>query len=152
MYTDILKVLVQISQGLGRQSSLDEINKQVEKYKYLNKNEIAAAYSWVYEKLLRDVVSRKIGISDFNRGFRLLSEEEADHIGVENYDYLIHFFNAGLLNNEDLEFIIKQLMLFPEEEISKDEINTLILAIFLDIYNLDLPGSRILLYTSDTIN
>ena len=48
--------------------------------------------------------------------------------------------------------IIDQIKLFPEESRSIENLNMLILSVFLDLDDISTPGSRYLLYSSDTIN
>jgi uncharacterized protein Smg (DUF494 family) len=81
-----------------------------------------------------------------------LTDEEKDILGSENYNYIIHLINVGLLKVKDLDTILEQISLYPSERISKEEINWLILFSLVDFDESILPGSRFLLYTSDTIN
>ncbi|MFO7446512.1 MAG: DUF494 family protein [Ignavibacteriaceae bacterium] len=150
MISEIVNVLEEIVLGMSRTSSLDEVIKIINKGKKYNKSVVAAAYSWVYEKLVREVRNDlTFGISS---GVRILSEDETLLIGPENYNYLLHFINIGLLNHNDMNLIIEKIKLFPDEQITVDNINLLILSLFLDADSLALPGSRILLNSSDQIN
>ena len=58
----------------------------------------------------------------------------------------------GLLDSIDFEMFIEQLMMFPEDSISREDINWSILISLVDFNAEILPGSRVLLYSSDKIN
>jgi uncharacterized protein Smg (DUF494 family) len=113
---------------------------------------IAAAYSWIYEKKLRELYLSKALNRQSSKSLRVLSENELYIIGLKNYDYILHFYNIGLVNNSEIEMIIDNIMTFPEEIRTKESINLLILSVILDIDRVSLPGSRYTLYSSDTIN
>jgi uncharacterized protein Smg (DUF494 family) len=51
-----------------------------------------------------------------------------------------------------LEMTLEQIMMYPKETITKDDINWIILISLIDFNSDILPGSRVLLYSSDTIN
>lgn len=143
----VLEVLAELISGIKHDFGKTNIVIETQKY---DKKVIAAAYSWIYEKVTRDIIHDQDVFSA--ESFRLLSTDELNKIGEANYSYLFHFYNIGLITNDDMELIIEQLMFFNEEEISNESINILILGLFLDIDSHTLPGSRLLLYSSDTIN
>jgi len=152
MVGEIVKIIAKIVQGINKNYSLEQVEKTLNNEVRTSKNVVAAAYSWIYEKMLRDLyIERELDVQN-SKGLRILSEEEKYEIGLENYNYLLYFFNIGMIKNKEFNKILEQLKLFPEEMISKDNINILILSMFLEVDNLSLPGSRNLLYSSDTIN
>jgi hypothetical protein len=59
---------------------------------------------------------------------------------------------VGLLDPLDVDLLVEQMTMFPEEKVSKDDINWIILFSLVDFDAEVLPGSRVLLYSSDTIN
>ena len=152
MVGEIVKILEKIANGINNNYSFEEVENSVSNEIKIDKIAIAAAYSWIYEKFLMNFFQKKELKEDISGGFRILSGEEVDLIGLNNYNYLLHFYNIGLLNGSELEMIIDQILLFPEDAIDKEKINLLILSVFLDLDNVSLPGSRYLLYSSDTIN
>ena len=152
MVQEIVKMLEKIVQAINNNFSFEEVENTINQEKKIDKNIVAAVYSWIYEKLLREYYQKKQLNSGSSKSFRFFSQEEISAIGMQNYNYILHFYNIGLLNNNEVETIIDQIQIFPEESISIEKINLLILSIFLDIDNISLPGSRYLLYSSDTIN
>ncbi|MCP5062866.1 MAG: DUF494 domain-containing protein, partial [Ignavibacteriae bacterium] len=113
---------------------------------------VSAAFSLVFDK----VFANKFGITkkrNANRkNFRVLSNEEVSLIGIQNYNYIQHLVNIGLLEPLDVELLIDQVTAFPDEKISKEDINWMILFPLVDFESEILPGSRVLLYSSDRIN
>jgi uncharacterized protein Smg (DUF494 family) len=151
MNTELIDILVEIVEGIHNKQSIERILKRINKTRKVNKNLIAAIYSWIFDKITKDIAEKMDGKSA-SGGMRLLSNQEMDIIGVENYNYILHLYNMGLLNNADLEKIMDQALTFQDGELKTDEINYLILSIFLESDSELPPGSRFLLYSSDTIN
>ncbi len=152
MTTEIVKVLETIVQAINKNYSFEEVEKFIKIDKKIDKTIIAAAYSWIYEKRLRELYRVRELKPKSSESLRILSEEEASTIGLQNYNYILHFYNIGMLNNNELETIIDQIKIFPDEAKTTENINLLILSIFLDLEKISIPGSRYMLYSSDTIN
>ncbi|HKI78668.1 MAG TPA: DUF494 family protein [Ignavibacteriaceae bacterium] len=152
MITEIVEVLVKINEIMKMDLPEDEKTQKLNKETKYDKNVIAAAYSWLHEKDKRNRLDVRGSSSKESKSFRTLSVSEIDQLGVKNYNYILHFYNLQLLTNSELENILEELKYFSEEAITIDQINLLILSLFLDLDRLMLPGSRILLYSSDTIN
>ncbi len=151
MITDLVKVLEIIANGIQRKLTQDEISKEINIEKHsVDYNIIAAAYSWIYEKLLKDVTLKHSYTR--NGSQRIFSADEYDSIGLANANYILHFYNIGLLNERDLDKIIEQITRFPFETVSLNDINVFILTLFLDIDTITPSGSRKMLYSSDKIN
>lgn len=150
MTTKIVEVIAQILDGLKRDISLEEVNLLLSKNKDFDKQTVSAAFSLVYDKILAKKLSKKKNPNPGNR--RLLSDEEKDFLGMENYNHLMHLQNIGLIDARDIEIILEQLLLFPEDTITREDINWMILVALVDFNSKILPGSRVILYPSDTIN
>ena len=152
MISEIVEVLAKIAKAISGNLSPEETVKILAKEKKYRQNVIAAAYSWIYEKILRDLPELIDETLVTSTGFRILSEKEISAIGLNNYNYLLHFYNIGLLNLDELELVLDQVKLLPDDDVGEESINILILSLFLDIDKMTLPGSRLLLYSSDNIN
>ncbi len=152
MTGELVEILEKLVQAINNDYSFEEVELFINFEDKVNKTVIAAAYSWIYEKLLREYYQKKELKSDSSKSVRILSEEEISTIGLHNYDYILHFYNIGLINNNEFDMIIDQIKLFPEESRSIENLNMLILSVFLDLDDISTPGSRYLLYSSDTIN
>ncbi|HEX2868007.1 MAG TPA: DUF494 family protein [Ignavibacteriales bacterium] len=152
MTAKIVEVIAQILDALSKNSSLEEVNKTLSHNKNFDKQTVSTAFSWIYDKkLTNNYFSNSIKNKEI-KSFRFLTEEEKEILGVENYDYITHLINVGLLKLTDLDNILEQITLFPGDKISKEEINWLILFSLVDLNESIPPGSRVLLYSSDTIN
>ena len=152
MVSEIVNLLKDIFENLDKTSSLDKTMDDISNNKRYKKNILAAAFSWIYEKTIRDMDEAAENHDLIIKGKRIFSEEEKTLIGVDNFNYLLHLNNIGLLTNLDLEIIIEELKLFPRDLINTEAINVIIISLFLEVNTLTLPGSRLLLYSSDTIN
>jgi len=148
----IVEVLAKILEGLNQNFSLEEVNSQLTKNKDFDRQTVSVAFSLVYDKVLSNRIPNKKDKSKEIENFRFFTDSEKEIIGLENYNYILHLVNVGLLNSADLEMVLEQVMMFPEDTVTKDDINWIILISLVD-FNVDiLPGSRVLLYSSDTIN
>ncbi|MBN1300262.1 MAG: DUF494 family protein [Melioribacteraceae bacterium] len=151
MTAKIVEVLARILDGINKNIPLEELNNQLSRTKEFDKQTLSAAFSLVYDKVLSGKIL-KDKIDSGPKKIRLLTTEEKDFMGIDNYNYILHLLNIGLIDSVDMEIILEQLMLFPENTITREDINWIILISLVDFNSKILPGSRILLYSSDTIN
>jgi uncharacterized protein Smg (DUF494 family) len=152
MVTEIVNLLTDIFENLDHTSSLDKAINEISTRERYDRNVLATAFSWIYEKTIRDIDEVTIHSELVTSSKRIFSEEEKTLFGTDNFNYLLHLNNIGLLTTIDLELIIEELKLFPQELINTESINVIIISLFLEVNTLTLPGSRLLLYSSDTIN
>ena len=151
MATKIVEALAKILDGLNKNSTLEEVNLSLIKNKEFDEQTVGVAFSLVYDKVLSNKLNPKKRKKDSNN-FRILTDEEKEALGIDNYNYLMHLNNVGLISSPDVENILEQVGLFPENTVTKEDINWIILISLIDFNSEIPPGSRILLYTSDTIN
>ncbi|MEN8191801.1 MAG: DUF494 family protein [Bacteroidota bacterium] len=150
MTTKVVEVLAQILDGLNKNYSLEDVNNKITDENKFDKQTVSTAFSLVYDKILNNVTDHENKESDSN--FRLLNEEEIEKVGIEYYDYLLHLQNIGLLDSHDIELLLEQILLFPNQTITYEDINWMILVSLVDYNTKILPGSRVTLYSSDKIN
>lgn len=152
MTSKIVEVLAKILDGLNKNYSLDEVSSLLKKEKIYDTQTVGVAFSLIYDKVLSNKLKEEANRKKDSKNFRMLSPEETEVIGIDNYNYLIHLVNVGLISNSDLEMTLEQIMMYPKETITKEDINWIILISLIDFNSDILPGSRVLLYSSDTIN
>lgn len=152
MTSKIVEVLAKILEELNKNYSLEEVTKSLSKNKDYDQRTVSVAFSLIYDKMLSSRLSNKKKDTKKKKNIRILSAEEQEILGSENYNYILHLINVGLLDSLDFEMIIEQLMMFPDDKISRNDINWIILLSLVDFNSEILPGSRVLLYSSDTIN
>jgi len=152
MTAKIVEVLAKILEDLNiKNSSLDEINSKLTKTAEFDKQTLSAAFSLVYDKILNNkLVLDRQQVNQKN--FRILTEEELDVIGIDNYNYILYLLNVGLIDFSDFDIILDQIFMFPGEYITKDDINWVVFLSLVDLNSEIMPGSRLLLYSSDNIN
>jgi len=147
MKTDIIYALVKIAEGIHDSKSVEKALEKISINEKLSKNLIAAIYSWIFEKSNRDASEK-----NYVAKILILSADELEQIGIENYNYILHLYNIGLLDISDIEKIIEQALVYPEGELDDEQLNLMVLSLFLETNSNLPPGSRFLLYSSDTIN
>ncbi|MCK5456816.1 MAG: DUF494 family protein [Melioribacteraceae bacterium] len=152
MTTKVVEVLAKILDGLNKKYSLEDVSKNLASENKFDKQTVSAAFSLVYDKIVANRIEKNIDFADPKKNIRILSEEELNTIGVEYYSYLIHLQNIGLIDSSDFEILLEQILLFPTNSITLEDINWMILVSLVDYDSKILPGSRVTLFSSDTIN
>jgi uncharacterized protein Smg (DUF494 family) len=152
MTSKLVDVLAKILEALSTNSTLEEVSKNLIKSKQFDEKLLSAAFSLVYDKILLKTSVKKFEDKFAQKSIRFLSDDEISTIGLENYNYLLHLLNVGLIDASNLEVILSQISLFPEFKVTRKEINWIILLSLVDFDSELLPGSRFLLYSSDTVN
>ena len=99
----IVEVLAEILDGLNKDHSLDEVNISLSKNNDFDPQTVSAAFSLIYDKVLSNKVAKRKREKKKSNKFRILTEEEQSVLGVDNYNYMVHLSNVGLLENSDLE-------------------------------------------------
>ncbi len=152
MTPKIVEILTIILENLHKKKSLEEVNKLLNRNQNIDKQTLSIAFSIVYDKVLTNKHSVKEKITEKKKKFRLFTEEEKEILGPENHNYLLHLMNIGLLSANDIEQIMEQVTVFPDSRITKDEINWIILFSLVEMNPSIPPGSRMSLFSTDTIN
>ncbi len=151
MISEFVEIILKVYKAINDNYTPEKIIEVISSRDNYDKKVVAAAYSWIYDKILKDTLSNK-STKENTYGKRYASEYELQIIGTDNFNYLKHFYNIGIINNADMELILSNLIAIPSGNINKGTIDTLIFSLFLDIDNYVLPGSRLLLFSSDKIN
>ena len=152
MKPKIVEVLAKILESLSNNIPLDEVNKSLSRSKEYDKQTLSIAFSLVYDKILLKRMHEDDEVENEGKGIRFLTNEEKEILGLENYNYLVHLVNVGLLDMMQVEAILEQVTLYPDTKISRKDLNWLVLLSLVD-FDSDTPlGSRVLLYSSDSVN
>jgi uncharacterized protein Smg (DUF494 family) len=117
----------------------------------IDEHTLSVAFSIIYDKIL---IKKKPSPeeTDKSKSIRLLTEHEKDLLGIDNYNYLLHLINLSLLDATNLEAILDQVTIFPEMKLTRKEINWIVLLSLVEFESGVLPGSRVLLASSDIVN
>lgn len=151
MNTKVVEVLAQILDGLNKNYSLDDVNSKITNENKFDKQTVSAAFSLVYDKILNNS-GEETEDDNRNKDFRFLNDEEIEAVGIEYYDYLIYLQNIQLLDSDDIEMLLEQILLFPNQSLTFEDINWMILVSLVEFNSKILPGSRVILYATDKIN
>ena len=147
----VVEALAIILEGLNKNSTLEEVNSQLKKKKEFDQSTISAAFSLIFDKVLSKRIEKKKK-SGSSKKHRVLTDEEKEFLGIDNYNYITYLINIGLMSTVDFEMILEQIMMFPGEKITREDINWIIMISLIE-FDLEIPpGSRVLLYSSDIIN
>lgn len=151
MKPKIVEVITKILEALNKNVSLEELNHSLLKSKEYDEQTLGIAFSLVYDKIL---LKKKKTFNQSKRklSIRILSDQEKDILGIENYNYMLHLMNLGLIELENLELLLEQINFYPENKLTRKEINWMILISLIDFESDIPPGSRMHLYSSDSVN
>lgn len=151
MENNIVEILSQIVDGILQNYTLEEVETKLLKNRKYQKATVATAYSWIYDKLF----ANSIRLRDDHiptHGIRIPSDDETELLGVDNYNRLLKLRNIGFLTDEDLNLIMDQILLFPIEELTQEEINIILFSSLFELDRFIAPGSRTILSLKDNIN
>lgn len=151
MKPKVVEVITHILEALSNNVSLEELNQSLLKSKEYDQQTIGIAFSLIYDKIFLKK-KKELGKKKRNRSIRILSEDEMEILGVDNYNYLLHLSNLGLIDSDNFENLLEQINYFPENKLTRKEINWMILASLIDIDSDIPPGSRLHLFSSDSVN
>jgi uncharacterized protein Smg (DUF494 family) len=152
MKPKIIEVLAKILDGLSNNIPMEDVNKRLLKSKEYDEQTLSIAFSLVYDKLLLKRMHPSETEEEKSSGIRFLTEEEKEILGLDNINYLVHLHNVGLLDSAQMESILEQVAYYPDNSISRKDLNWLVLLSLVEIES-DIPlGSRVLLYSSDSVN
>ncbi len=151
MVTKIVEVIALILDNLKKDYTLEEVSKLLDNKEY-DRQTVSAAFSLLFDKVLSSKISKSKKKEIKKEAFRVLSNDEIDLIGIDNYNYVLNLINLGLIESTDIEFILEHASNLNGRVLSKDDINWIVFISLIDLNAGLLPGSRVLLYSSDTIN
>ncbi|MBX3008214.1 MAG: DUF494 family protein [Melioribacteraceae bacterium] len=151
MNTKLVEILTKILEGLSNNKSIEEINKKLLLNNKVDEHTLSVAFSIIYDKIL---IKKKPSSEekDKSKGIRLLTDHEKDLLGIDNYNYLLHLINLRLLDSTNFEAILDQVTIFPDMKLTRREINWIVLLSLVEFESGVLPGSRVLLASSDIVN
>jgi uncharacterized protein Smg (DUF494 family) len=152
MTTKVVEVLTKILEGLNKNYSLEDVNRSLAKEKRFDKQTVSAAFSLIYDKIITSELKKGNGKFQSNTNMRILSEEEIAFVGLEQYNYLIYLQNIGLINSSDLEELLEQILTLQSSKVTLEDINWMVLVMLVGYDSKVLPGSRVTLFSTDTIN
>jgi uncharacterized protein Smg (DUF494 family) len=152
MTSKIVDVLAKILEGLSNDLQIEEVNRSLMRNHQFDRQILGIAFSLIYDKVLTKRNKSDIALDHNEKSIRILSETERDILGISNYNYILHLINVGLLDTANLESILDQITLFPDSKITRRDINWIILLSLVEYESEILPGSRVLLYSSDIVN
>ncbi len=150
MRNNIVEIFTDIIDTLDEKSDYKYLRKKLNKK--ANRGAAATAYSWIFDKIIATRFSDEYRAANNQKNFRFFSPAEMNSIGNENVNFLLKLYNMGFVTKDELEQVIDQLKIIPDGEVLKEHISWIVLSSFFELNNVTLPGSRLLLYSSDTIN
>ncbi len=150
MNSKIVDILTKILEGIGKGYTIDEMNQYFLKKKKYDKQTLSIAFSLLFDKITFE--KNKCEYDNNKKSIRFLTEEEKEILGIDNYNYILHLYNVGLISTDTMDEILEQVFLLPENNITKNDINWFVLFSIVDNHMIVPPGSRVLLFTSDSVN
>ena len=102
MTAKIVEILAKILEGLSNNSSIEEVNRSLIKSQQFDRQTLGIAFSLIYDKVLSKNAIEVRKQKEKVKKIRILSEQEKELIGIDNYNYLLHLINVGLLDYSNM--------------------------------------------------
>ncbi len=149
MIERILQIIVYVVQELHRSNSLNEAHFSSLNNQGYTDAEISTAISWLADDSHIEAPEIKN-----RKAFRILSNSEREIFDEDAFSYLIRLNTLGILNNEQIDFIIDRAIFAEIPIIDKNTLNNIVTAFFIQKHpnpNGDFSG-RTMLSGKETIN
>src|SRR5213592_2402131 len=104
----IVEILIYIMSEMQSDKGIAEIDVRDLKDRGYTQSEIAAAFSWLYDKIKLNEVSMKRESIPVEGSRRVLHEGEKQMLSIEAQGYLIQLRELELLDDQDLELVIER--------------------------------------------
>ena len=151
LYEKIIEIIVYLLSELKNNKQLADVDMENLANLGYTQNEINTAFSWVYSKIY---AGEKIFLDPKSdtRSQRFLHDSEQNEISSEAYGYLVQLKELGLINNMDIDLIIDKIMVSSYNNVSKEDMKSIIASYLLDIDEMNDTNSRVMINLNDTIH
>lgn len=139
-----------IFDNISNNSSLKELEKGLSKDTRFEKELVATAYSWLFDRA--GSKSIRTTTQKGTKNFRVFSKDEQLVLGSKNIRWLTGLLHKGLITAEEVEIVIDQLRYSPFEAVGEQEFILVIMSLLFEREQMTTPGHRTLLSASDRIN
>jgi uncharacterized protein Smg (DUF494 family) len=153
MHEKIVEILIYVLNEVKKSNKpIGEIDFKALERKGYTQSEISTAITWLYERLNpeREVVESTADTQPHS--FRVLHPAERFIISTEAHGYLIQLRELNIISDQELEMVIERAMVSGYEQLSAQEIQTLVNSIlFANFETIDTRRGQIIFNASDTI-
>lgn len=151
LYEKIIEIIVHLLSELKNNKQLAEVDMENLENLGYTQNEINTAFSWVYSKIY---AGEKIFLDPKldTRSQRFLHDAEQNIVTPEAFGYLIQLKELSLINNMDIDLILDKIMVSSYNNVSKEDMKSIIASYLLDLDEMNDTNSRIMINITDTIH
>jgi len=151
LYEKIIEIIVYLLSELKNNKQLAEVDMDNLANLGYTQNEINTAFSWVYSKIY---AGEKIflDLKADTRSQRFLHDAEQNIVSAEAFGYLIQLKELALINNMDIDLILDKIMVSSYNNVSKEDMKSIIASYLLDLDEMNDTNSRIMINITDTIH
>lgn len=125
----LMFIMSQLRGGKQDFDNLDLLSQDLLNRGY-SQNEISSAFSWLFERVDREVEEiLRDGESDLSQSFRVLHELEEMIISAEAFGYLLQIKQLEILSNFDVELAIEKAMMLGTSRVQIEDMKSIVAAI-----------------------
>ena len=151
MYERIIEIIVYVVTELKFKKSINDVDiSELQQRGYTN-SEISTAFSWLVDRM---EISEKLisPQSPSSNSFRILHEAERELFTAAAWGEIIQMNTLGLINNDHIELLIERAAMMGIRQIDVSHLKAYIANVIFNANYNSMPGSRLMLSGSDTIN
>lgn len=151
MYERIVEIIVFVISELRQNKHINDIDlAELERRGYTSA-EISTAFSWLVDRIeFSDKFLFDSSMS--SQSFRILHEAEKDLFTPEAWGEIIQLATLGLISNENVEALIDRASMMGMRQLDSYQLKTFVANNVFNAQMQTLPGNRLMLHGSDTIN
>jgi len=97
--------------------------------------EINLAFSWIFKHLQQPAGEKIQNNFDFDQNMSDMPDLEQLVISPDAYGYLIQLIHLGIMKDEDMEMFVERALAFGKEDISVDDLKSIVASIIFDLDN-----------------
>jgi uncharacterized protein Smg (DUF494 family) len=151
MYERIIEIIVYVVSELKIKNNINDVDiTELQRRGYSN-SEISTAFSWMVDRMEiseRMILSQPVS----TKSFRILHDLERELFTSDAWGEIVQMNTLGLINNDHIELLIERAAMMGIRQIDSSHLKTYIANIVFNANFQSLPGSRLMLSGSDTIN
>ena len=102
--------------------------------------EINLAFSWIFQHLRKSPSEITLGSAENENEHEDISDLESLVISPDAYGYLIQLLNLGIMKDRDMETFIERALAYGKDDISVDDLKSIVASIIFDTDNASMFG------------
>ena len=153
MQERIVEILIYVLSEVRKTNKpIGEIDVSLLEQRGYTTSEISLAFSWLLDRVSKDVELTKVSLEQQSTSFRVLHNAERFAISPEAYGYLLQLRELNIISDIELESIIERSILSGFEQLEVPAIQSIVALVLFDAERPDFNRSGMIINSNDTIH